>query len=81
MKTYVITLSRSFLSGHPRAGEPIFDEHVSAWFTTVKDPKKLRTEKVTPKELEEIEKKVYFRYHQLRCKLIKQKLVTPFGIT
>ena len=62
-------------------GDPIFDEHVSAWFTTVKDPKKLRTEKVTPKELEEIEKKVYFRYHQLRCKLIKQKLVTPFGIT
>lgn len=62
-------------------GDPIFDEHVSAWFSTVKDPVKLRTEKVTPKELEDIEKKVYFRYHQLRCKLIKQKLVTPFGIT
>lgn len=62
-------------------GDPIFDEHVSAWFTTVKDPVKLRASKVTEKELEEIEKKVYFRYHQLRCKLIKQKLVTPFGIT
>lgn len=62
-------------------GDPIFDEHVSTWFSTVKDPVKLRTEKVTAKELEEIEKKVYFRYHQLRCKLIKQKLVTPFGIT
>lgn len=62
-------------------GDPIFDEHVSTWFSTVKDPVKLRTEKVTQKELEDIEKKVYFRYHQLRCKLIKQKLVTPFGIT
>lgn len=62
-------------------GDPIFDEHVSAWFTTVKDPVKLRASKVTEKELEDIEKKVYFRYHQLRCKLIKQKLVTPFGIT
>lgn len=49
-------------------------------FTTVKEPQQLKREKITPEEIEEINKKIYFRYHKLRLKLIGQKLITPFGI-
>lgn len=60
---------------------PIFDEHISVNFATVKDPEKIRANKITDQEIDEINKKLYFRYHKLRCQLVGQKLVTPFGIT
>ena len=78
---YARPYDRKVCIGFNDDGSPIFDEHTGVFFSTAKDPVKLRKDKVTEKELEDIEKKVYFRYHQLRCKLIKQKLVTPFGIT
>lgn len=78
---YARPYDRKVCIGFNDDGSPIFEEHVSVFFSTAKDPVKLRKDKVTEKELEDIEKKVYFRYHQLRCKLIKQKLITPFGIT
>ena len=47
-------------------------------FETVKSPKRLKPDKITPEELEAVNHKLYFRYHQLRCKLIGKKLETPF---
>lgn len=60
-------------------GERIFEDHIAVYLSSVKDPAKLRPGKITPEEESEIQKKLYFRFHKLRCKLIGQKLVTPFG--
>ena len=37
--------------------------------------------KISPEEIDEVNKKIYFRYHKLRLKEYGQKLVTPFGIS
>lgn len=67
--------------GFDPAGGPIFEEQISVSLSTVKDPVKLRQGKITPQEESEIQKKLYFRFHKIRCKLIGQKLVTPFGVS
>jgi hypothetical protein len=50
-------------------------------FSTVKEPQRLKDDKISPEEIDEVNKKIYFRYHKLRLKEYGQKLVTPFGIS
>lgn len=67
--------------GFDKDGGSIFEDRPAISLSTVKQPRKLRTEKITEREIEEIQKKLYFRYHKIRNRLIGQKLVTPYGIT
>ena len=46
-----------------------------------KEPQRLKDDKISPEEIDEINKKIYFRYHKLRLKEYGQKLVTPFGVS
>lgn len=73
-----------YARGYEESFAPLEEEEVKrkgVLFTTVKEPQQLKKEKITPEEIEEINKKIYFRYHKLRLKLIGQKLITPFGIS
>lgn len=67
--------------GFDKDDEPIFEDRKAVFLSTVKPAKRLRDRKVTPEEIEEINKKLYFRFHKQRCKLIGEKLITPFGIS
>lgn len=67
--------------GFDKDDDPIFEDRKAVFLSTVKPAKRLRDRKITPEEIEEINKKLYFRFHKQRCKLIGEKLITPFGIS
>lgn len=67
--------------GRDKNGGDLFEERTSIRLTTVKDPQKLRSSKITEEERGIIERKVYFRFHKIRSRLAGHKLITPFGIT
>lgn len=50
-------------------------------FTTVKEPQQLKKDRISQKDIESINHKLYFRFHKLRCKLTGDKLITPFGVS
>ena len=66
--------------GSDKEGEIIYEERTGIFLSTIKKPRRLREEKISPKELEEINRKLYYRYHKIRCKLRGKKLITPFGV-
>lgn len=45
-------------------------------FSTVKEPQKLKADKITPEEIEAINHRIYYRYHMIRLKLAGSNLKT-----